>query len=411
MKKNLLLAACITAAAVLFSACSKDGGTKNTATYTIYSNPVYESKADVLAAINGAANTAIQHAGKLYVKGNFIYLNDVNKGIHIIDNSNPSHPVQIAFLSIPGNLDIAIKNNILYADMFSDLLALDITNPRQVKLTKTLENFFIGRYYVNGMVTNSGGKIAVSWDEKDTTVAVNNTPFPADMMFLSSQSKSASTPGIAGSMAGMIIMNDYLYAISEMHSLGIVDISNPSHPKLDSSFFAGFDLQTIYPFEDKLFLGSGIGMFMYDVSDPEHPASLGAFEHGTACDPVITDGEYAYVTLHSGSTCGGDINELDVIDVHDISNSTLVKTYNLSKPTGLCKDGNLLFVCDDNEVKIFDASNPASLVLLQQIQSNQPYDVIAANKKLIVVNADGISQYNYNDIFNIRLLSFISAKK
>jgi hypothetical protein len=49
--------------------------------------------------------------------------------------------------------------------------------------------------------------------------------------------------------------------------------------------------------------------------------------------------------------------------------------------------------------------------LLQQIQSNQPYDVIAANKKLIVVNADGISQYDYNNIFNIHLLSFISAKK
>jgi hypothetical protein len=230
-------------------------------------------------------------------------------------------------------------------------------------------------------------------------------------MFLSSQSKSASTPGIAGSMAGMIIVNNYLYAISEMHSLGIVDVSNAAYPKLDSSFFAGFDLQTIYPFEDKLFLGSGIGMFIYDVSDPEHPASLGTFQHGTACDPVITDGKYAYVTLHSGSMCGGVINELDVIDVHDISNSTLVKTYNLSKPTGLCKDGNLLFVCDGNEVKIFDAANPASLILLQQIQSNQPYDVIAANKKLIVVNADGISQYNYNNIFDIRLLSFIAAKR
>jgi hypothetical protein len=412
MKKIFLLLLQLAAAFTLFfSACSKDGGTKNTATYTIYTNPVYKIKADVLAAINGAANTAIQHAGKLYIKGNFIYLNDVNKGIHIIDNSNPSHPVQIAFLSIPGNLDIAVKGNILYADMFADLLALDITNPHQVKLTKTLENFFIGRYYVNGMATGSDGKIAVSWDEKDTTVAVNNPPVPTDVMFLSSQSKSGSTPGIAGSMAGMIIMNNYLYAISEMHSLGIVDISNASHPKLDSSFFAGFDLQTIYPFEDKLFLGSGIGMFMYDVSDPEHPASLGAFEHGTACDPVITDGNYAYVTLHSGSTCGGVINELDVIDVRDISNTTLVKTYNLSKPTGLCKDGNLLFVCDGNEVKIFDASNPAGLVLLQQIQSNQPYDVIAANKKLIVVNADGISQYNYNNIFDIRLLSFIAAKR
>jgi len=216
---------------------------------------------------------------------------------------------------------------------------------------------------------------------------------------------------VAGSMASMVLMNNYLYAITEMHSLGIVDVSNAEHPKLDSSFSAGFDLETIYPFEDKLFLGSAIGTFIYDVSNPQQPVSVGQFQHGDACDPVITDGNYAYVTLHSGSFCGGAQNELDVVDVKDVTNSKLVKTYNLTKPTGFCKDGNLLFVCDDNEVKVFDASNPAGLVLLQQIQSNRPYDVIAANKKLVVVNADGISQYNYNDIFHIRLLNFIAAKE
>ncbi len=412
MKKNIqymlpsIIGACIF---LLLPACTKDSNNSKKETYTFYTNPVYKSKADVLASINGAAGTAIQHAGKLYIKDNFIYLNDIDKGIHIIDNSNPSHPFQVAFLSIPGNLDIAIKGNILYADMFTDLLALDIANPHQAKVTKTLENFFTGRAYVNGIITNTDGKIAVSWDEKDTSI-INNNLFPG-VAFLSSQSKSGSTPGIAGSMAGMVLMNDYLYAISEMHSLGIVDVSNASHPKLDSSFFAGFDLQTIYQFEDKLFLGSGVGMFMYDVSNPQHPVSLGEFTHGNACDPVIADGGYAYVTLHTGTFCEGDLNELDVIDVHDILNSTLVKTYNLSKPTGLCKDGNLLFVCDGTEVKVFSADNPAGLVLLQQIKSNQPYDVIAANKKLIVVNADGISQYDYNNIFKIRLLSFIEAKK
>ena len=223
--------------------------------------------------------------------------------------------------------------------------------------------------------------------------------------------KSGNSTGVAGSMAGMVLMNNYLYAISEMHSLGIVDVSNASHPKLDSSFFAGFDLETIYPFEDKLFLGSAIGVFMYDVSNPEQPVSIGNFEHGTACDPVIADENYAYVTLHSGSTCGGDKNELDVVDVQDISNSKLVKTYNLTQPTGLSKDGDLLFVCDDSEVKVYNAANPAGLVLLQQITSNKPYDVIAANKKLIVVNADGISQYDYSNIHNIRMLSFIAAKR
>lgn len=418
-EKNILLSflQIITAACIflLLPGCSKDSDNKRTETYTIYTDPVYKNKADVLASVNSAPATAVTHAGKLYIKDNFIYVNEVNKGIHIIDNSNATHPVQIAFLSIPGNLDIAIKNNILYADMYDELLALDITDPHHAKITNTLNNFFAGRAYVNGFPATTDQQIAVDWTEKDTTIVINDQSFPGcnGCMFEDNNAgaPTASSPGVAGSMASMVLMNNYLYAISEMHSLGIIDVSNPSLPKLDSTFFAGFDLQTIYPFEDKLFLGSAIGMFMYDVSVPQHPVSIGEFTHGRACDPVIADGNYAYVTLHTGSACGGDQNELDVINVQDITNSQLIKTYNLTKPTGLSKDGDLLFVCDGSDVKVYNAANPSGLILLQQIQSNQPYDVIASNKKLIVVNADGISQYDYNNIFNIRLLSFIEAKR
>ena len=306
---------------LLFSGCYKDNNVRLTKTYTIYS-PVYKSKKAVLTAINGNSSEAIEHAGKIYIKGNFIYLNEVNKGIHIIDNSNPSHPVQTAFLSIPGNLDIAIKGNILYADMYSDLLALDITDPHHAKITSTLNNFFVGRAYVNGYAANMDDKIAVDWNQKDTTVFADqiypNCDFCQQGLNSSAVPKAASSTGVAGSMAGMVLMNDNLYAITEMHSLGIVDISNAAAPKLDTAFFAGYDLQTIFPFENKLFLGSAIGMFMYDVSDPKHPVSIGEFKHGRACDPVITDGKYAYVTLHAGDACGGDANELNVIDVKDL---------------------------------------------------------------------------------------------
>lgn len=413
MKKNILAAlAFVTAtlcAFLLFSGCSKDSTGKKTQTYTIYS-PVYKNKADALASINGVASTAVEHAGKLYIKGNFIYLNEVNKGIHIIDNSNTSHPVQIAFLSIPGNLDIAIKGNILYADMYSDLLALDITDPHHAKITGTVNNFFTGREYVNGYPAINNNEIAVNWNEKDTTVIISDRLFP-DCNGCQFYTTPAATTGTAGSMASMVLMNNYLYAISEMHSLGIVDVSNAAAPKLDSSFFAGYDLETIYPFENKLFLGSSEGVFIYDVSDPEHPVSSGEFTHGTACDPVIADGNYAYVTLHAGSNCGGAANELDVVNVQDVANSQLVKTYNLTKPEGLSKDGDLLFVCDDANVKVYNATNPSNLILLQQIRSNVPYDVIAAEKNLIVVDADGLYQYDYSNIKNIRRLSFFAAKK
>ncbi len=423
MKKNSILILTISALTAyvffLLPGCSKDGTKTQTQryTYTIYSNPVYKSRSAVLASINGDANTAIQQAGKLYIKDNFIYVNEVNKGIHIINNSNPSKPVQVAFLSIPGNLDIAIKGNILYADMYDELLALDITDPHHAILTNSIKNFFTDRAFIGNYIANDSNQVVVDWNQKDTTVEWTTTIDPGGCngcffeTLNSSAAPSAKSTGTAGSMAGMVLMNNYLYAINEMHSLGIVDVSNASNPKLDSSFFAGYDLETIYPFEDKLFLGSMEGVFMYDVSDPAHPVSAGQFTHGTACDPVIADASYAYVTLHSGSYCGGDANELDVVDISNISNSQLLRSYKLQSPKGLSKDGTLLFVCDSTNVKVFNAANPSALVLMQSIASKSPYDVISGNKKLIVVTADGLYQYDYSNINAIKLLSFIAAKR
>lgn len=417
MKKiNLLISCCILfSIGLLFSACKKDAGNGQTKTYTIYT-PVYKAKTAVLAGINGNPSEAIKHAGKIYIKDNFIYLNDINKGIHVFDNSNPVRPVQIAFLSIPGNLDIAIQGNILYADMYDELLALDITDPRHATITSSLPEFFSGRTYVNGHYVNTNGQIAANWTEKDTTVLWEDMPANCDFCMdnmgpLAMGAAAIKSSGTAGSMAGMVIMNDHLYAITEMHSVGIVDISNAAVPRKELDFFAGFDLQTIFPFEGKLFLGSAVGMFMYDVTDPAHPVSLGEFSHGRACDPVITDGHYAYVTLHAGDGCGGSANELHVIDVSDLQHSQLVKTYPLTKPTGLSKDGNLLFICDQTAVKLYNAANPAALQLQKQININEPYDIIAENNKAMIVCSNGLYQYDYSNLNNIRLLSFLPAKR
>lgn len=392
--------------------CLKD---KVTRTYTIQ-RPVLKANSAVLAEINGSADEPVHSAGKIYMKGNYIFVNEVDKGIHIIDNSNPSHPVQSAYLKIPGNMDIAVKDNILYADMYASLLAIDISNLHHVSVTKMLTNFFTSRmYYINGYAADSS-QVIVGWIKKDTTVEERTSAFPGYcancLSFTSADTKAASATGTAGSMAAMVLINDYLYAITERHNVGIVNVSNSAAPSKAGSMFAGYDLQTIYPFKDKLFLGSASGMFMLDVSDPVHPVSAGNFSHGRACDPVVTDGDYAYVTLHAGTQCGGASNELDVVDVQNMQKTKLVKTYPLTKPTGLCKDGNLLFVCDGSDgVKLFDAADPANLKLLQQIKNDDPYDVIAANNNAMVVTKNGLYQYDYTDVNHIRLLSSFSLKQ
>jgi hypothetical protein len=419
MKKNpwLILGALVSLSfcIMLIQGCIK--GTLNGPrryTYTILT-PVYQLKKSVLAGVNGSPAEPIDSLGKIYVKDNLIFLNDVDKGIHIIDNSNPAQPVQIAFLNIPGNQDLAIKGNMLYADMYSDLLAIDISNLHQVQIKNMIPALFTDREYVNGFSMDSD-VVIVNWIKKDTTVIVS---FPIHPVFFSggpamdmaAASSNNAGSGVAGSTAKMVLINNYLYAITEMHQLGAIDISVASSPVLISNKFAGYDLETIFPFKDNLFLGSDIGTFIYDITNPGNPVQVGEFTHGQACDPVITDGTDAYITLHAGSSCGGASNELDVVNVQNIEITSLVKTYPMISPKGLSKDGNLLFVCDGPDaVKLFDATHPSQLQLLAQIKTSGPYDVIAANKNLLVVATQGLYQYDYSDPSNIRLLSFFAVK-
>ena len=401
--------------------CSKG---HNTRTYTIY-RPVYSSKSSALAAINGDPARSIESTGKIYVWGQYIFLNEPNSGIHIIDNHDPSHPVQTAFLSIPGNLDMAIKGNTLYADMYQDLLAIDISNLHQVKVTGRVPGLFSGRIYVNNNYIGSDStKVVTSWITKDTTVVVVQDPRPRSSgnaccvfydvpgaLATASFSSSTTTTGTAGSMAAMVLINNYLYAISGGHSLGVINLTDPSNPTLAQSSYVGFDLETIYPFRDQLFLGSAEGVYMYDLSNPAKPVQTGQFTHGHSCDPVIADGNYAYVTLHAGTSCGGASNELDVLNVQNPSAATMVRIYPMTKPQGLCKDGNLLFVCDGNMgVKVFNAQDPANLEQLTVSGNSQAYDVIASNQRLLVVADKGLYQYDYSNPSSLKLLSLFPIK-
>ena len=400
--------------AIALWGCIKD---KTTKTYTIQ-RPVYKPLSEVLAAINGKASEPVQSAGKLYIKGNYIFLNEVDKGIHVIDNTNPARPVQAAFLAIPGNRDIAVKGNILYADMYASLLAIDISDIHHTVVTKNISKFFTNRNIIYPVQSDTNLVIA-DWIKKDTTVnagesnwlvfsnCVNCSQFSSTADAL----KAAPANGTAGSMAAMVLLNDYLYALTESSTVGIVSLSNAASPTKAGSLNPGFSLETIYPFKDKLFLGSSVGMYIVDVSDPVHPKQVGQFVHTRSCDPVVTDGTNAYVTLQGGSRCGGTSNELDVLDVQNVLKPVLLKTYPLTKPTGLSKDGNLLFVCDGSAgVKVYDAANAYDLKLLKQIKCDDPYDVIAGGNRALVVTKNGLIQYDYSDLNSIKLLSIFSTR-
>ena len=209
-----------------------------------------------------------------------------------------------------------------------------------------------------------------------------------------------------GSTARFSIINKYLYTVG-YSSLTTFDISNSFVPAQTSTVQVDWHVETIYPLKNRLFVGTNNGMYMYDVqSAPSTPALIGQFTHVRACDPVIADDNYAYVTLNDSSACLGFVNELQIIDIRDVSNAAEVKSYALTHPVGLSKDGDNLFVCDGKDgLKVYNAANVNSLQLIKQLNDAIDYDVIAQNGIAIVVASNGIYQYDYSDLTNIHLIS------
>lgn len=417
MKNIITKLLTVIAASLMLASCVKD---KCTRTYTYY-QPVYKTTAEVRANIKSNAARAVERPGKLFIRGNYIFLNEVDRGIHIIDNANPAAPKNVAFIDIPGNVDVAVKGNTLYADLYVDMVTIDITNPLQVSVKKIIENAFPFRRYSNGFVADSN-KVIVDWERRDTTVTVDcgrNTswwsPLACSRCFATLDANTAgggksSSPfgaGISGSMARFTIMNNYLYTVTT-NELQVFNIFNANDPLFSNKVNVGMNIETIYPFKDRLFIGSATGMFIYGTSNATSPDKLGQFMHVRTCDPVIADDHYAYVTLRSGNQCQGFTNQLDVLNIEYINNPTLVKSYQLTNPHGLSKDGELLFICDGRDgLKVFNAASPNNITLIKQIKDIETYDVIAYNKVALVVAKDGLYQFDYSNMNDIKLLSKI----
>jgi hypothetical protein len=404
---------------VVFSACVRDH-CRRAHTFTYYT-PVYKTRAEVRANIKSNAPRDLVNPGKLYVYGNYVFVNEIDRGVHIIDNTDPAHPRNLAFVDIPGNVDIAAKGNILYADLYTDLVALDISNPANVTVKKIVDFVFPERLYSNGFAADSS-RIIAEWKKIDTTIVEDCdhnfwNPVRTDVLYASplanaaSGNSSAQPVGISGSMARFTIVNNYMYAVDH-HTLRTFSISNPADPVQAGLLNAGWDIETIYPFKNKLFLGSMNGLFIFDISNPSAPVKEGEFNHGRACDPVVADNDFAYVTLRSGTTCGPTQNELQVVNVQNLQSPYLLKTYAMTNPFGLSKDNSTLFVCDGSAgLKIYEATNPSNLQLVKTIAGIEPFDVIAWNKKAIVVAKDGLYQFDYTYPAQAKLVSKLAIIK
>jgi len=153
-------------------------------------------------------------------------------------------------------------------------------------------------------------------------------------------------------------------------------------------------------------MGTPTGMLIYSVADPLKPVYQSSIQHFFGCDPVVVENDIAWVTIRSGNNCGQNSNELIVVDVKDVKSPKQIVSYTMTNPKGLGIDNGTLFLCDDG-LKIFKASDPLTIMSnkLAHYKGMDGFDVIPFNKTLMMIAEDGLYQYNYSDINNIKSLS------
>ena len=209
--------------------------------------------------------------------------------------------------------------------------------------------------------------------------------------------------GRGGSMARFTLSGDMLYIVSD-NELKLFDVSTPDKPFYMQSRnqMLDFGVETIFPMDDFLFIGSQNGMYIYDITRPAFPRRLSHTVHITACDPVAAQGNYAYVTLNgSNDWCGRTSNILQIYDIGDPTDPILVNTVEgMTSPRGLDVDGDKLLVCD-NGLKMYDISTPdnpiwiSDLADVREMRNVDGYDVIMMNGTALLIGNDGLYALDY----------------
>ena len=218
-------------------------------------------------------------------------------------------------------------------------------------------------------------------------------------------SSGSSQTGQNGSLSRFVIVNNYLYTISN-DALSAYNISNASTPVYKSIVRVGFSIQTLFAYQDKLFIGSNTDMFIYSLANPEVPtkvATVAYFVRGN--DPVVALDTVAYSTVRN--QFGGVLN---CFNIKNINQPVIVNSLPMINPYGLGIKNTALYVCEaDSGIKVFNIANAYAPLLSKTLRFNETaYDVIVTGNILVCYIKSGIAFF---DITNATSPVFISSIK
>ena len=349
----------------------------------------------------------------MFIGDNYILIGENGKGIHILDNADPSNPVNIMFLQLPFTKEFFVDNNMIYAESQYDFIKIDLSDMNNPVMVDRVE------YAFAEAIENADGLALVGFSYETVTRSFktdskeaeelrdsyylycdyNNSVIPASSV---PSSFVGSERGIKGTVNKIAVYSSHIYVVSNSKLHTFQD--SPSDIMLVGSTDIGWDNETIYSEGNHLFIGTQSSMIVMDVTNPSSPIETSTYNHPNSCDPVLPIGNIAYLTLRTAdfTGCSGDENTLEVLDISNVNSPEQITTIPMTSPYGMTMINNKLYVGEGvNGMSIFDAADPANPILINSNTSIVAYDVIehpSIPNRILTTSDFGLSQYEVNSI-------------
>lgn len=424
MRTTIKLTAALFTLIILFNSCED----RRFRTYTA-NVPIYLSYEELRKSIQSETPREVEQPGKIYLYEQYLFLNEFMEGVHVIDMSDLANPEPVAFIPVKGNIDMAIKDDMLYLDSYTDLVMIDISDPSQPSEFKRMEDileYTLPPYDMDiplAEIDREKGVIT-GWEVKEYEQEISYNPYPYPIYWEYSRMDAMSSVkfngigagaagasyGVGGSMARFLTYDDYLYMLSSEYYLKVVDITDTDAPEITYDKYIGWGLETMFIYQGYMYLGATDGMYILSLQDPDDPFTTSIYRHITSCDPVVVQDDLAYVTLRSGNRCGGAADLLEVIDISDKYEPERIASYMMEEPYGLGISGTTLFICQgESGLYVYDASDPYDIpdnrvAIFDDISAT---DVIPVDTVLFAVGDSGLAIYNYSNPADIQRIGTV----
>jgi hypothetical protein len=421
MKYTHILFPAILLTAVLFS-CTNDTG--NVEVTYLEATAIYGDMDAIRAIPLNKEPRSIENPGKIYISEEFVLIGEEGAGIHVVNNQDRANPSSDAFIHIPGNKEFFVSGKYLYAESYYDLLKIDISNPSLAVLMSRSKNA------IQEDFINDKGETLIGFSYKEKTITLDeNDDFMNEVLddqlvyldFAKNVIPKSSVPSSfsgnsaqsIGTLNRITKADNHIYVVSNNNMIILEDNEDGFSNNIVRLENVKEEMETVFPFQNNLFVGSKTSMSIFDISNGNHPIERYEFEHATSCDPVLPYSDLAFITLRTAdfSLCPGNINALLTIDISDLSNPIQISETQLASPYGMSVINDKLYVGNgENGLSIFDVSQPKNPILIQTNNDIVAYDIIAdpANSDYIfVAGLNGMNQYKIGEDLSLQWTSNI----